>query len=154
MSITTNKQKKIHYLINRVRRNTMNERIIWSYWFITVVSVAIAMFIMPSAIYLAIGITAIHTLHFQLKQPGITAFPIQVRISYIGLLSLGLIPEFSWIYWILLIGGSVKLITSYCPLARLVSLMPWNRTQSMSWRLLKRVILTPTISGSAIQLVK
>lgn len=132
----------------------MNERIIWSYWFITVINVAVALFVMPEAIYLAIGVTAIHTLHFQLKQPGITTFPIQVRISYIGLLLLGLIPGLTWIYWILLVGGSVKLVTSYCPLARLVSLMPWNRTQSMSWTLLKRVILTPTIPGSAIQLVK
>jgi len=132
----------------------MNERIIWSYWFITVISVAIGLFAIPQAIYFAIIITAIHTFHFQIKQPGITAFPIQVRISYIGLLSLGLLPNLTWIYWILLIGGTIKLLTSYCPLARLVSLLPWNRTRPMSWNLLKRVVFTPNIPGSAIQLVR
>jgi hypothetical protein len=131
----------------------MNERIIWIYWFLTVVCVASAIFIWPQAIFLAMSLTVIHTIHFLLKQPGITEFPIQVRTGYLGLLLLGQVPALSWIYWILLIGGSVKLVTSYCPLARMVSLLPWNRSQAMSFNLLKKVVFTPTIPGSAINLV-
>lgn len=131
----------------------MNERIILSYWWLTVISVAVAIFAWPHAIFLAITLTVIHTIHFLIRQPGILEFPIQVRISYLGLLALGQIPVLGWIYWILLIGGTVKLMTSYCPLARIVSLLPWNRSQSMSLSLLKKVIFTPTISGSAIKLV-
>lgn len=131
----------------------MNERIIWNYWFLTVICIAIGIFAWPQAIFLAMVLTMIHTIHFLFRQPGLIEFPIQVRIGYLGLLALGQVPVLDWIYWILLIGGTVKLTTGYCPLARMVSLLPWNRSQPMNLNLLKKVIFTPTIPGSAIQLV-
>ena len=126
----------------------MNKYLIWSYWFLTATFLAISLFINAKAIYVAMAINFIHAAHFYIKSPSITSFSMQVRIGFLGLLAIGMMPSFQWIHWIQLIGGSIMLTTGYCPLARMLSLLPWNRNQPISFRLLKIVIFTPPISGN------
>jgi hypothetical protein len=52
-----------------------------------------------------------------------------------------------------LAGTSALLAFDYCPLARTLALMPWNRRVPLSGRLVLRVFLTPPVPGSALALV-
>ncbi|MEN8170119.1 MAG: hypothetical protein ABFS08_07855 [Pseudomonadota bacterium] len=131
----------------------MNEHTIWSYWTLTVTFLAIGLLIWPTALFLAMIVNLAHAIHFLLRQPGIFAFPMQVRICFLSLLVLGQAPFFGWVHWVQLIGGTVKLTTGYCPLARMMSLLPWNRNQPISWGLLNTVIFTPPVSGSIVKIV-
>lgn len=126
----------------------MNNHLVWSYWFLTATFLAIFLFLDAKAIYIAMVINIIHAVHFYIKSPHITSFPMQVRIGFLGLLAIGIVPPFQWIHWIQLIGGSIMLTTGYCSLARMLSLLPWNRSQPMSFRLLQTVIFSPPISGN------
>jgi len=131
----------------------MNERTIYCYWLITDLFLALGLLYRPSALYAAIAMTAIHSVHFLLRQPGITRFPMQVRIGYLTLLAIGQLPYMRWINWLQLAGTSALLTTGYCPLARLLSLAPWNRKQPMSRELFNRAIFTPPVNGSILQVV-
>ena len=126
----------------------MNKYLIWIYWFLTATFLAVSLFINAEAIYVAMAINFIHAAHFYIKSPHITAFPMQVRIGFLGLLAIGMVSPFQWIHWIQLIGGSIMLTTGYCPLARMLSLLPWNRSLPMSFHLLRTVIFTPPTSGN------
>ena len=131
----------------------MNKNTIWAYWFLTVIFLGLSLFIWPKAIYLAIAINFIHAIHFIIRKSGLTAFPMQVRLGYLGLLILGLVTFFSWLHWIQLIGGTIMLTTGYCPMARMLSLLPWNRNKDMSWKLIKTIIFTPPVTGSFEKIV-
>lgn len=131
----------------------MNKNTIWAYWFLTVIFLGLSLFIWPKAIYLAIAINFIHAIYFIIRKSGLTAFPMQVRLGYLGLLILGLVTFFSWLHWIQLIGGTIMLTTGYCPMARMLSLLPWNRNKDMSWKLIKTIIFTPPVTGSFEKIV-
>ena len=78
---------------------------------------------------------------------------MQVRIGFLGLLILGQAPFFGWVNWVQLVGNTALLTTGYCPLARILSLMPWNRTRALSWKLVTTAIFTPPVDGSIVQVV-
>lgn len=40
---------------------------------------------------------------------------------------------------------------SYCPLARFLSLMPWNRQEPFTLTLLRRTVFTAPVKGSILQ---
>ena len=126
----------------------MSKYTIWGYWFLTVIFLGISLFVLPKAIYLAIVINFTHAIHFIIRKSGITTFPMQVRLGYFVLLILGLTPIFSWVHWIQLIGGTIMLTTGYCPMARMLSLLPWNRNKAMSWSLIQKILFTPPVTGS------
>ncbi|MEA3275983.1 MAG: hypothetical protein U9Q81_11965 [Pseudomonadota bacterium] len=131
----------------------MNERTIWRYWLVTDVFLVTGLLLWPPALFLAMAVTLIHSTHFLVRSPQITAFPMQVRIGYLGLLILGQAPFFGWVNWVQLAGTTALLTTGYCPLARILSLMPWNRTPAMSWKLFTTAIFTPPVDGSIVQVV-
>ena len=131
----------------------MKERTIWMYWLVTEGFLAVGLMLWPPALVLAMAVTLVHGVHFLLRAPGVTAFPMQVRINYLGLLLLGQVPYFRWVNWVQLIGTTAFLTTGYCPLARILSLMPWNRNRAMSWRLVKTAVFTPPVDGSIVQVV-
>jgi len=49
--------------------------------------------------------------------------------------------------YITILGLFTNLFFGYCPLARLMSLMPWNRRETLSTGLLKRTFLSPPSRG-------
>lgn len=131
----------------------MNERTIRAYWLVTDLFLATGLLLWPPALYPAMAVTLIHCVHFLRRSPGITAFPMQVRIGYLGLLILGQAPFFGWVNWVQLAGTTALLTTGYCPLARILSLMPWNRAREMSWKLFVTAIFSPPVDGSILQVV-
>ena len=75
-------------------------------------------------------------------------FPAQLRIAYTGWLALGThVPSLEPMLWIATVGGLAKLTFDYCPMARTLYLLPWNREEPFSMNMLLRTVTTPPNSG-------
>jgi hypothetical protein len=85
------------------------------------------------------------------REKSITAFPVQVRTTYLGLLFLSQAPYMIWILWWQLIGTAAMVSLKYCFLARLISLMPWNKSEKYSINLFKRTFFTAPAEGNIMQ---
>ena len=131
----------------------MKESSIRIYWFVTDIFLAIGLLVVADALYLAMAVTALHSVHFLLRAPQLWSFPMQVRLGFLGLLVLGQAPYLGWVNWVQLAGTTALLTVGYCPLARILCLLPWNRSRPLSWKLVVTVIFSPPVDGSVLQLV-
>ncbi|MEV8468123.1 hypothetical protein AB0T83_15200 [Fluviibacterium sp. DFM31] len=75
-------------------------------------------------------------------------FRSQVRIVYLCVMALSFIPAMGLLVWIQMIGTFVLVLTGYCPLARVMALLPGNRSAGLSWDLMRHVMLYPVTTGS------
>ena len=78
---------------------------------------------------------------------GIRPMPVQVRLAYLALLLLGTLPGCSWIHWMQLFGTSAMALAGYCPLVRMLKLLPWNRSVPLSRAFAKSLVLGPASGG-------
>jgi len=123
----------------------------WWYWLVTVILLTAGVLGWPAAFLLAIGLTVVQLAHFAVLERSVTAFPIQVRLGYLLLLLIAWPEELRLIYWIPTIGTWAQVLFGYCTMARLVSLLPWNRTEAFSLDLLRRTFLSAPVRGNILQ---
>jgi hypothetical protein len=123
----------------------------WWYWLATIPLLIAGLSGRNEAFYWAMTLTVVQWIHFGLRDRSLTSFPVQVRMGYLGLLVLGQWDPFHFIYYIQLAGTSAMVLFGYCPLARMLSLMPWNRREPFSLALLKRTVCAPPTRGSILQ---
>lgn len=123
----------------------------WWYWLLTAVLLTLGLIVTPQAFIAVIGLTIWQLLHYRIREGRNAAFPVQVRFWYLMLLLLALPGPMQWLYWIPMIGTWAQLIFGYCTMARLVSLFPWNRSESFSWPLVRRTFFTPPVRGNILQ---
>jgi hypothetical protein len=100
---------------------------------------------------LAIGLTLIQLVCFIAMKRSLTAFPVQVRLAYLLLLLIAFPAPLRFIYWLPTVGTWTLVLFAYCPMARTLSLMPWNRKEPFSFTLLKRTVLKAPTTGSFLQ---
>ena len=55
------------------------------------------------------------------------------------------------LYWVPVIGTWAQIFFGYCTMARLVSLLPWNRKEPFSFELVKRTFLSVPVRGNILQ---
>lgn len=122
--------------------------IVWSLWFITWVGLMLGFFYRIFYEYVVV-FTAIHSvLFFIFFRYQIKPFPVQLRIVYLAWLIVGTyVPHMAIMMYIATVGLASNLFLNYCPLARMMYLLSWNREEAFSLNLLKRVILTPPVPG-------
>jgi len=96
-----------------------------------------------------VAFSALHAVLFlQLFSFRITPFPVQVRIAYLIWVALGTyVPGMMILMYITVVGLATNLFLGYCPLARMMYLVPWNLSQEFSLNLLGRVIFSPPMHG-------
>lgn len=123
----------------------------WKYWAVTLAFLILGMAGRVEGFYLAIALSAIQTIHFRLREGSFSAFPVQVRSTYTVMLAVFLWPPLTVLFWVPTIGTAAMVFFGYCPLARILSLMPWNRSEVFSLDLLKRTILSAPIEGNVMQ---
>ena len=123
----------------------------WWYWFAMVILLATGLAGYDLAFQVAIALGMVQSLHFLARERSLTAFPVQVRLSYLGLLVLAQWPPLHFIYWIQLAGTTAMVTMDYCPLARFLSLMPWNRSEPFTLDLLRRTVFSPPVKGNILQ---
>lgn len=122
----------------------------WWYWLATVCLLTIGVSGWPAAFLFTIGLTVIQVFHFVIRERSLTAFPVQVRLAYLLLLLLALPAKLQWVYWLPMIGTWMQVLLGYCMMARMVSLLPWNRNEAFSIALLKRTFLSAPIRGNIL----
>lgn len=105
----------------------------------------------PDAFYAAAALSVMQTVHFALRERSIDAFPVQVRIAYTAILCALLWPPLHQLFWLPATGTLVLVLFGYCFLARCLSLLPWNRSEPFSWRLLRRTFLSRPARGNILQ---
>jgi hypothetical protein len=127
--------------------------LVWRYWAATAATLALGLAGVDAGLTAAIGLNAVQVLHFVARTRGTTAFMVQVRVLYLGLLLLGLVPGLQILHWLQLAGTTATIAVGYCPLARLLALLPPNRTRRLDRALLRRALLTPPTSGSILDVV-
>ncbi len=125
--------------------------ITWWYWAATVPLLAAGLAGYDAGFMGAALLTAIQVVHFSYREGSATAFPVQVRIAYLGLLVLAQWHPFYWVYWLQLIGTTAMVLCGYCLLARVMSLLPWNRTEPFTLKLLARTFFSAPVPGNILQ---
>lgn len=123
----------------------------WWYWAIADVLLWAGLSGRPEAFYAAVVLSLAQAIYFGLRERGITAFPVQVRIAYAGILLFALWSPLHWLFWLPAVGTLALVLFGYCLLARLLSLLPWNRHDPLSWQLVRRVFLAKPVRGSVLQ---
>ena len=122
----------------------------WWYWLATVILLCLGMAGWESGYPGAMSLTGVQIVHFALREHSMTAFPVQVRIGYLLLLLVAYPVPMQWLYWVPIIGTWAQLIIGYCTMARLVSLLPWNRREPFSVRLLLSTFFSAPVRGSVL----
>ncbi|MGE4542791.1 MAG: hypothetical protein AB7D06_01655 [Pedobacter sp.] len=126
----------------------IRDRLVWSLWFITWLGLLAGLFYRIFYDYV-VFLSAIHALCFIfLLRFQVTAFPVQVRIAYFVWVAVGTyVPHMTILLYITTVGLATNLFLGYCPLARMLYLLPWNREEPLSIGLLARVFFTPPVAG-------
>ena len=123
----------------------------WRYWLATVCLLTAGLAGYPLAFRFAVGVTLLHLIHFLLRERSLRSFPVQVRLGYLALLLLALPDPLNGIFWIPTVGTWAQVFFGYCAMARLVSLLPWNRGEPFTLGLLWRTFTSPPVRGNILQ---
>lgn len=123
----------------------------WWYWLVTAALLTVGVSGWQEGFMLAILLSTIQLMHYILREPKITAFPVQVRFWYLVLLLVCLTDGLQWLYWVPTIGTWAQVLFGYCTRARLVSLWPWNRQEDFSVALLKKTFFSRPVRGNILQ---
>lgn len=123
----------------------------WRYWAVTLAFLVLGLAGRFEGFYLAVLLSAIQTVHFRLREGRFSAFPVQVRSTYTVMAAVFLWPPLNVLFWVPAIGTAAMVFFGYCPLARILSLMSWNRSEALSTGLLKRTFLSAPVKGSVMQ---
>jgi hypothetical protein len=104
-------------------------------------------------VWLAVAVcAAMMVMDIILRRGDLRAMSVQIRIGYLILLMLGLLPGMAWIHWMQLIGTSVRVLTGYCLLHRELLMLPWNSQAPMTAGEMWRILLTPPGDGGLFRL--
>jgi len=116
----------------------------WTWWAWTVTAILLTLGLVgyPAAFVFAMVLTGIQVVLVLFRERKFSAFPVQLRVAYLGLLCLSFIPQMRWLYWLPMLGTFALVILGYCLLARVLSLLPWNRDEPISSDLLLRTFLS------------
>ena len=122
--------------------------LIWGLWFITWMGLVGGLFDRLYFEYVVI-FSALHAIFFLVMNTfNIKPFPVQVRIAYFLWVAAGTyVPHLTFLMYITLAGLTANLFLGYCPLARMMTLMPWNRNERFSIGLVGSVFLSPPMPG-------
>lgn len=124
----------------------------WWYWLSIVLFLSAGVSGWATGFLFAIGIAGFQVIHFVIRKRSIFAFPVQVRLGFLLVLLLFFaLPEnLRWLYWLPTIGTWTTVLFGYCPMARIVSLLPWNRKEAFSLNLLKQTFLSAPVRGNIL----
>lgn len=124
------------------------KRVVWILWFITWLGLLAGFY---DRVYYewVVVFSALHAAAFLLLLKfNIKAFPVQVRIAYFIWVAIGtIIPYMIVLMYITTVGLFTNLFLNYCPLARMMYLMPWNREEPLSISLILKVFINPPVEG-------
>ena len=117
------------------------------YWLATACLLAVSLACWRAGLWVTIAFVAVQLVHYLAREGSVRAFPVQVRVAFLALLFAGLAPPLGFVHWLQLAATCASVALDYCTLARLVSLMPWNRTRPLTLQLAWRTFVSPPVPG-------
>jgi len=114
----------------------------WWIWLVTVGMLVAAVLGHAPGLAAAIFLSAVQTIFFGVRHRGLGPYAVQIRLGYTLLLVLCLLPALRLLVWVPTLGTVALLVYGYCLMARMLSLMPWNRREPWSCDLLRRTFFT------------
>jgi hypothetical protein len=124
----------------------------WWYWLATVAFLTAGVAGWAPGFLCAIAATVFQLAHFIVIERSLSSFKVQVRLAYLLLLLIALLPNLRVIYWLPTIGTWALVLFGYCMMARMVSLLPWNRREPLSSALLRRTFFSAPVRGIILQI--
>lgn len=122
----------------------------WWHWAITIPILVLHLTGVPGAIEVAIAICLGFTCVYYFRLRSLKPFPIQIRVVFLGLLLVGLLPGMAWVHWVQAIGTTAMVTVGYCLLARLLRLTSFNRTEPLTWSMVAQVLFKDPCSGGLL----
>lgn len=112
-------------------------------WAVTAPLLAASLAGVSGALGAALGLCAVSTLYYGMTLQSLRPYRVQVRLGFMTVAGLALLPELHRVLWIPLVGTTAQVLVGYCPMARLLDLMPWNREGQLTWRAVIDVVTRP-----------
>jgi hypothetical protein len=122
----------------------------WWYWLATAALLAGALLAWPAGLAVTMAFVALQGGHFAARAHSLRTFPAQTRAAYLAILVAGTWPPLAFLHWLQLAGTCGMLAFDYCVLARVMSLLPWNRARPLSVRLVWRTFASRPMRGSVL----
>ena len=120
------------------------------YWTASLALIAAGLAGWTPGFYLVTALGLVQIVHFAAAKGSWTAFAVQVRIGFTLMAVLFLWEPLRVCYWLPLVGLTARVTLNYCLLARVVSLLPWNRQEPLTWTLVKKRIFSKPVSGAIV----
>jgi hypothetical protein len=114
----------------------------WWAWTVTAILLTIGLLGQPVAFIAAMAVTVVQGIVMMVRERSASAFSVQLRVAYLILLIICFVPQMRWLYWLPALGTFALVTFGYCLLARMLSLCPWNRDDTISGDLLRRTFLS------------
>lgn len=121
----------------------------WWVWFITVVLLALGLAGQPQYFGWATALALAQAVFYLRKMRSFKPYAVQIRLAYTALLGVSFVPALRWLYWLPTLGTLALLLFGYCLMARLLSLLPWNRTAPLNRQLFRRTLCSAPVIGRA-----
>lgn len=80
-------------------------------------------------------------------------FPVQIRAGYVALLLLGTLPWMGWLHVVQICGTTAMIAIGYCPLARMLMLLPWNRSGRFSPAVVRHAFMESPTGGGLFRVI-
>ncbi|HKB06056.1 MAG TPA: hypothetical protein VKD90_27930 [Gemmataceae bacterium] len=119
----------------------------WWHWAATVPLLAAHLSGYVGAIQATLALCAAMAAYFLARVRRWRPLPVQVRLAYFGWLSVGLLPGMGWMHVVALAGTTAMVVVGYCPLARMVGLLWFNRSEPLSAGLVWRQVVAAPAGG-------
>jgi len=114
----------------------------WWVWLVSACLLLVGLMGMPKAFPATLLLSIAQFILFLARERAFKAFPVQLRLAYTLLLTICLLPPMRWLYWLPAVGTSALVIFGYCLMARMLSLLAWNRAEPITIDLLRRTFLS------------
>ena len=114
----------------------------WWGWLVTACLLLIGLMGMPEAFLAALLLSIAQSVLFFARERALGAFPVQLRLAYTLLLIICFFLPIRWLFWLPAVGTFALVIFGYCLMARMLSLLPWNRTEPITADLVRRTFLS------------
>ena len=113
----------------------------WWLWIVAELLLLAGWFVSPAFILAALGLGLGQGFLFRARDGGFSV-RAQTRFTFAAVVGVLLLPGTQWLFWLLVAGLSVRVLFSYCGMARMLTLLPWNRREELSRGFVRRAFLS------------
>ena len=132
---------------DKIQKNDQ-DRLIWIIWLVTWAGLLGGLYDRVYYEYVVMFSAAHSLLFLILFNFRAMDFPAQLRIAYFLWVAIGTyVPYMVILMYITTVGLAANLFFEYCPLSRMMYLLPWNREEPFTGNLIIRVFLSPPVEG-------